>query len=151
MLSLITPQSLKDLVDANAIQQATVVADNDVFKITIKYGAVERIVSVRTREGQVKERVFTSLDAVARFMREKVHLAQFEVNAANFKPLAKRAKRPDTSLRLKEAHAALSRSEWLQHKVQAARAGLADGSNKRIAPADWERVRAEKKAQRDTR
>ncbi len=149
MLNLIAPNSLKDLVDANAIRQATVVADKDVFKITVKYGMVERIVSVRTREGQIKERVFTSLDAVARFMREKVHLAQYEVNAANFQPISKRNKRPDTSIRLKEAHAALSRSDWLQQKVQASRAGLADGSNKLIAPADWDKIRAEKKAKRD--
>jgi len=34
-------------------------------------GTIERTVSVRTRGGQVKERLFTSLDAVARFMRDK--------------------------------------------------------------------------------
>jgi hypothetical protein len=149
MLNLIAPQSLKDLVDANAIRQATVVADNDVFKITVKYGQIERVVSVRTREGQIKERVFTSLDAVARFMRDKVHLSQYEINAANFQPVKKRLKRPDTSNRLKEAHAALSRAEWLTQKVDASREGLKDGSNRRIEPADWERIRAKKKAQRD--
>lgn len=149
MLDLIAPQSLKDLVDANAIRHATVVADHDVFKITVKYGMVERVVSVRTREGKIKERVFASLDAVARFMREKVHLAQYEVNAANFQPMVKRVKRPDTAMRLKEAHAALSRSEWLQQKVQASRTGLADGSNKRIAPDEWAKVRAKRNGQRD--
>lgn len=71
MNSLIAPQSLKDLVDANAIRYATVVADKDVYKVTVKCGMVERTVSVRTREGQIKERLFTSLDAVARFMGEK--------------------------------------------------------------------------------
>ena len=149
MLNLIAPQSLKDLVDANAIRHATVVADNDVFKITVKYGMVERIVSVRTREGQIKERVFTSLDSVARFMREKVHLAQYEVNAANFRPIAKGAKRPDTSNRLREAHAALSRSDWLKQKVDASRDGLKDGSNQLIAPNEWESIRAKKMAQRN--
>ena len=149
MLNLIAPKSLKDLVDANAIRHATVVADNDVFKITVKYGMVERIVSVRTREGQIKERLFSPLDAVAKFMREKVHLAQYEVNAANFQPVTKRIKRPDTAIRLKEAHAALSHSDWLQQKVQASRAGLADGSNERIAPDDWQKIRARKMAMRD--
>lgn len=149
MLDLIAPQSLKDLVDANAIRHATVVADNDVFKIRVKYGMAERIVSVRTREGQIKERVFTSLDSVARFMREKVHLAQYDVDAANFQPLTRRTKRPDTSMRLKEAHAALSHSEWWQQKVQASRAGLADGSNKLIEQDEWEKIRAEKTRQRD--
>lgn len=149
MHDLIAPQSLKDLVDANVIQHATVVADKDVFKITVKYGMVERTVSVRTREGQIKERVFTSLDAVARFMREKVHLAQYEIDAANFQPMTKRTKRPDTARRLKEAHAALSHSEWLEGKVNASRTGLADGTNKRIAPEEWAKVRAAKQGQRD--
>lgn len=149
MLNLIAPQSLKDLVDANAIRHATVVAENDVFKITVKYGMVERVVSVRTREGQIKERLFSSLDAVARFMREKLHLAQYEVNAANFQPVTKRVKRPDTAIRLKEAHAALSHSDWVQQKVQSSRAGLADGSNQRIAPDEWQKIRAMKLAMRD--
>ncbi|MFA6922458.1 MAG: hypothetical protein WC216_11500 [Gallionella sp.] len=149
MLNLIAPQNLKDLVDANAICHATVVADNDVFKITVKYGMAERIVSVRTREGQIKERVFTSLDAVARFMREKVHLTQYDVDAANFQPAARRVKRPDTSMRLKEAHAALSHSDWWQQKVQASQAGLADGSNTLIEQDEWEKIRAQKKVQRD--
>ena len=149
MSNLIAPQSLKDLVDANAIRHATVVADKDKFKVTVKYGMAERVVSVRTRDGKIKERIFTSLDAVARFMREKVHLAHYEIDAANFEPEAKTAKRPDTAKRLKEAHAALSRSEWLEAKVQLARDGLINGSNQRIESDEWEKVRANKKKQRE--
>ena len=149
MLSLITPQSLKDLVEANAIRHATVIADKDVYKIAVKYGTAERLVSVRTREGQTKERVFTSLDAVARFMRERVHLTQYDINDANFQPGTKRVTRPDTVIRLKGAHAALSHSDWLEKKVTASRAGLIDGTNKRIDSQEWERIRAAKQAQRD--
>ena len=117
MLNLISPQSLKDMVDARAIQHATVVADKD--------------------------------DSVARFMREKVNLTQFNINVANFEPQSKRVTRPDTSLRMKGAHAALSHSDWLEKKVTAARAGLADGTNIRIAPQEWQSVRAAKQKQRD--
>ena len=108
MPELIAPNSLKDLVDAHAIRHATVVAEKAAFKINVKYGMVERTVSVRTRSGQIKERVFTSLDAVARFIRDKIHLAQYEIDAANFDPTAKATKRPDTAKRLTAAHAALS-------------------------------------------
>lgn len=149
MLSLITPQSLKDLVDANAIRHATVIADKNVYKITVKYGTAERLVAVRTREGQTKERVFTSLDAVARFMRERVHLTQYDINDANFQPGTKRVTRPDTAFRLKGAHAALSHTDWLEKKVSASRVGLIDGTNKRIESQEWEGIRAAKKAQRD--
>ena len=149
MLHLITPQSLKDLVDASAIRHATVVADKDVYKVAVKYGMVERIVSVRTRDGKTTERHFTSLDSVARFMREKVHLTQFDIDVANFEPQSKRVTRPDTALRMKGAHASLSHRDWLEKKVTAARAGLADGTNTRIAPQKWESVRAAKQKQRD--
>lgn len=148
MLSLITPQSLKDLVDANAIRHATVIADKDVYKITVKYGTAERLVSVRTREGQTKERVFTSLDAVARFMRERVHLTQYDVNDSNFQPGTKRVKRPDISVRLRDAHAALTHAEWVKEKVSEARRGLADGSNKVYTEDEWAKIRAAKVAAR---
>jgi len=144
MSELIAPNSLKDLVDANAIRHAIVVADKAAFKINVKYGTVERTVSVRTRGGQIKERMFTSLDAVARFMRDKIHLAQYEINAVNFDPSAKAAKRPDTAMRLTAAHAA-----WAQQKVQASRDGLVNGANTVIAPNDWVAIREAKQRQRD--
>lgn len=123
MPDLIAPNSLKDLVDANAIRHATVIADNDKFKVVVKYGMVERTVSVRTRDGKIKEREFTSLDAVARFMSEKIHLPSYEVNAANFRPMSesRAVKRPDTAQRLREAHAAREHDEWLRSEIQAAR------------------------------
>ena len=146
---LIAPQSLKDLVEANAIRHATVVADKSVFKVMVKYGMVERTVSVRTREGQIKERVFSSLDAVAKFLREKVHIVQYEVNAANYQPVTTRTARPDMTVRLKAAHAALSHHDWIAQKVASSRAGMVDGSNPRIEPEEWANIRANKQALRD--
>jgi hypothetical protein len=108
MSELIAPNSLKDLVDAHAIRHATVVADQGAFKITVKYGMVERTVSVRTRGGQIKERVFTSFDAVARFLHDKVHLAHYDVDASHFDSTVKSRKRPDMTRRLTAAHAALA-------------------------------------------
>jgi hypothetical protein len=149
MHQLIAPQSLRDLVDAKAIRHATVVADRNVFKIVVKVGTAEKAVSVRTRDGQFKERLFASLDAAARFMREKIHLDQYEVNAANFEPMSTQGKRPDTAQRLKQAHAALSHAEWLEAKVQAARAGLEDGTNRIIDEEEWKALRAARQARRD--
>lgn len=110
----IAPNSLKDLVEAQSIRHATVVAEQGSFKIIVKYGMVERTVSVRTRGGQIRERVFTSLDAVARFLHDKVHLAHYDVDASHFDPTAKPIKRPDTTRRLAAAHAALSHSKQAQ-------------------------------------
>ncbi|MDE2429600.1 MAG: hypothetical protein KGM99_12800 [Burkholderiales bacterium] len=150
MSELIAPNSLKDLVDAHAIRHATVIADKAAFQIQVKYGMVERTVSVRTRGGQIKARVFTSLDAVARFMRDKIHLAQYEIDAANFDPTAKAIKRPDTAKRLTAAHAALSHSEWAQQKVQSSRDGLLSGTNRVIESDEWSIIRAAKQRQRNS-
>ncbi len=44
----------------------------------------------------------------------------------------------------------LSYAQWLKREVQAARAGLADGTNRRFTPDEWAAIRAAKKAYRDT-
>lgn len=107
------------------------------------------MVSVRTKDGQTKERVFTSLDSVAKFMRNQVHLTRYQIDAVNFEPAASSSrKRPDAALRLKDAHAALSHTEWLLAKVEASRAGMADGSNARLDVDEWSKIRAQKLAQR---
>jgi hypothetical protein len=41
-------------------------------------------------------------------------------------------------------------AQWLKREVQLARAGLADGSNRRFTPDEWTAIRAAKKAYRDT-
>lgn len=148
MLSLLSAQSLKELVQAKAIRQATVVADKHVYQLWIQVGDAQRMVSVRTREGKTQVRAFSSLDAAARFLREKVQLDHYTVDAANFAPGTPRVKRPDTAQRLRGAHASLSHTQWLEQKVNASRAALADGANLRIAPEDWQAVRAAKLAQR---
>lgn len=151
MLSFISSESLKELVEANAVRDAKVIAERNVFKVTVKYGTSERLVSVRDRTGRAKERVFTSLDSVAKFMRDRVHLVHYQVDASNFDPGATTRKRPDAASRLKDAHAALSHADWVNQKVASARAGLADGTNQRFDATAWEAIRAEKKAQRQAR
>ena len=90
-----------------------------------------------------------SLDAVARFMHDKIHLARFEVSAENFDTTVKVSKRPDAALRLAAAHAALLHSEWAQQKVETARQALASGTNKLIDADDWALIREAKRRQRD--
>lgn len=149
MLSFISPQSLKDLVDANAIRDASVVADRSVYKVVVKYGTAERVVSVRHREtGQPKVRLFPSIDSAGRFLRERAHIVHYQVDASNFDAVATVRKRPDAAVRLKNAHAALTHTEWVNEKVAASRAGLVDGSNKVYTEEEWAKIRADKVAAR---
>jgi len=57
-----------------------------------------------------------------------------------------KASKPDSSAQLKAAHEAAAYNAWLTGKVESARQGLADGSNARIDPLDWENRRKEKMA-----
>jgi hypothetical protein len=148
MVSLISPQSLKDLVDANAIRDARVVAERNVYKVVVKYGTAERLVSVRARNGQTKERLFKSIDSAGRFLRDSAHIVHYQVDASNFDAAATERKRPDAAVRLKNAHAALTHTEWLMEKVAASRAGLLDGSNKVYTDDEWAKIRADKVAAR---
>jgi hypothetical protein len=59
------------------------------------------------------------------------------------------SKRSDTVQGLPAAHAELSHGEWAQQKVQAARAGVANGSNRLITPEEWAAIRTEKERQRN--
>ncbi len=48
-------------------------------------------------------------------------------------------------LQLKAAHDVAAYDDWLTEKVSASRQGLADGSNSRIDPNEWEQIRANKR------
>ena len=148
MLTFISPQSLKDLVDANAIRDARVVAQGKVYKIVVKYGTAERLLSVRASNGQTKERVFSSVDSAGRFLRERAHIVHYQVDATNFDALNTSRKRPDAAVRLKDAHAALTHAQWVKAKVSASRDGLADGTNKIYDEDEWTQIRAAKVAAR---
>ena len=49
---------------------------------------------------------------------------------------------------MKETHEAVAYRDWLEGKVNATRAALADGSMKHIAPQDWDAIRAAKLKQK---
>jgi hypothetical protein len=109
MLPYISPQSLKDLVDAKAIRDALVVAERNVYKVIVKYGTAERQVSVRDRNtGQPKARLFPSIDSAGRFLRDRVDIVHYQVDASAFDPVPTVRKRPDTSVRMRDAHAAVA-------------------------------------------
>lgn len=149
MPEFITPNTLKELVAANAVRSAEVLGEKGGYIVLVKYGMIERVVAARDNKGHVKLRTFSSLDSAGNFLRNSVHIVDYQVKSANFEPAPPKARYAKNAERLKEAHAALSHNEWLQKKVEASRAGLADGSNKRIAPDDWENIRVAKRAQRD--
>ncbi len=86
---------LKELVDANSVQGARLVADGSGFAMFVRFGGTER--ALASTRGQV--RLFASLNTAADFLR-RIGLNSFEVDAANYEPGRVRAARPDRAAAL---------------------------------------------------
>jgi hypothetical protein len=107
---------------------------------------------VKARRARTAPEIRRFADPRKALLLRELGIQQARINSEHWRPEdqeLERQPRPDRAAVLKAAHEALSHSGWLQQKVEAARAGLADGSNQRIAPEEWAKVRAAKKGRRD--
>ena len=116
MPELIPPTALKDLISANAIRSAMVIGDKGGYLVTIKYGRAERVIAARTREGQIKRRLFRSLNAASRYLRQ-IGMARYAVDETGYEEATDRPKRPDRSAALKHAHEAAAYDQWFRGEV----------------------------------
>lgn len=119
MHELIPPAALKDLVAANAIRSVTVIGDKGGYLVTIKSGRTERVIAARTREGQIKRRLFRSLNAASRYLRQ-IGMTRYAVDESGYKEAIDRPKRPDRSAALKRAHASAAYNQWFRAEVREA-------------------------------
>ena len=116
MPELIPPAALKDLIAANAIRSAMVIGDKGGYLVTIKYGRAERVIGARTREGQIKRRLFRSLNAASRYLRQ-IGMARYAVDETGYKEATDRPRRPDRSAALKRAHQTAAYDQWFRAEV----------------------------------
>ncbi len=129
MPDLIPPAALKDLIAANAIRSAMVIGDKGGYLVTIKHGRAERMIAARTREGQIKRRLFRSLNAASRYLRQ-IGMARYAVDETGYKEANDRPKRPDRSAALKRAHKSAAYDQWLRTEVAQALNEAADPNTK---------------------
>lgn len=116
MPELISPAALKDLISANAIRSAMVIGDKGGYLVTIRYGRAERVIAARTREGQVRRRLFRSLNAASHYLRE-IGIARYKVDETGYEEATDRPTRPDRSAALKHAHEAAAYDRWFRGEV----------------------------------
>ena len=137
--------TLVNLIVAGAVHGASVIGQPGGWEVVVRYGHTHKALSAK--RGQV--RLFRKLDTLDNFLRG-IGLVQYEVDARQFDPQAMKAARTNVAAaeRLKNAHEAVAYRNWLEGKVSASRAGLADGSNKAITAKEWASVRAAKQKQR---
>jgi hypothetical protein len=137
--------TLSHLVEAGAVRGADVIGQPGGWGVVIKYGMTER--ALAARRGAV--RTFRKFETLVGYLKE-IGIAEYRVNAANFDPLTKpmTSARPDSAERLRHAHESAAYDDWFRAKVAASLEGVANGTNRQIAPDEWAMVRAAKQVRR---
>ncbi|QCP50893.1 hypothetical protein FAZ95_18120 [Trinickia violacea] len=118
MSELITPNTLKELIEANTAFGAVVHGEKGGYVVIVKYGAVERTVAARSNKGELSIRVFATLDSVDNFLRTRVHLTHYEVDSGGFEPAERKTRYAPASARMKRAHEAAEHDKWFREQVQ---------------------------------
>lgn len=132
--------TLEHLVEAGAVKGASIVGQPGGWGVVFHYGLTERVLAAR--RGAIRN--FKRFETLVDYLKS-IGLAKYQVDATGYEPgvPASDRKRTDAAERMKDAHAAVAYRNWLEGKVSAARAGMADGSNKPITDAEWAAERAE--------
>lgn len=132
--------TLEHLAKAGAIRGASIVGQPGGWGVVFQYGLTERVLAAR--RGAI--RVYRKFETLVEYLKS-IGIAKYQVDATGYEPVvpATDRKRTDAAERMKEAHAAVAYRKWLEGKVSAARAGIADGSNKPIPDEEWAAERAE--------
>jgi hypothetical protein len=150
-MQLLTLEQLRAAQDAGGVLSVTLRGEGAAFEIQIETrGGLAKLVKARNVRTDPEARRFADPRKALLLLRE-LGIREARIDGQQWRPedQFERALRPDRAAHLRAAHEALSHTEWLQGKVDAARAGLADGTNRRITGEAWADIRAAKRAQRD--
>jgi hypothetical protein len=150
-MQLLTLEQLRATQDAGGVLSVTLRGEGAAFEIQIETRrGLAKLVKARKARTDPEARRFADPRKALLLLRE-LGISEARIDSQQWRPedQFERATRPDRAAHMKAAHEALSHTEWLQDKVDAARTGLADGTNRRIAGGEWAGIRAAKKAQRD--
>ena len=104
--------TLQRLVEAGVVSGADVVGQTGGWGVLVKYGMVER--ALAAKRGAV--RIFSRFETLVNYLKS-IGISQFNVNASNYDPVAKRV-RPDSSERMKHTFAASEHDKWFREQVE---------------------------------
>lgn len=151
-MQLLTLEQLRATQQAGGVLMVTLHGDGATFVIHIQTRrGLAMLVKARKARTEPEVRRFADPRKALLLLRD-LGIVEARIDSQQWRPedqALERVSRPDRAAHLKAAHEALSHAEWLQQKVDAARAGLEEGSNERIASDQWEAIRTAKKRQRD--
>jgi predicted transcriptional regulator len=127
----ISQTTFKTLVEADAIQSASVVGEASGFYIAVKYGETEKVLTARA--GNV--RFFRSMDTVVEYLRKTIGIGRFNVDMAHYDPKKMKdagRKRPDRKEAMKKVNEAVERDKWFRQQVEI---GLKSAEDGKVRPA----------------
>ena len=125
----ISQTTLKTLVEADAIQSASVVGEASGFYIAVKYGKSEK--KLTARSGKV--RYFRSMDTIVDFLRTTIGIGRFNVEMDNFSPSEMKGtgkKRPDRTEAMLQINQAVERDKLFRQQVEQGLKSADDGKTR---------------------
>lgn len=107
------------LVEAGGIKSASIVGQPGGWAVVLKIGMKERPLGTQRDD---RPRCWRSLDSCVDYLREQLSIVRLDsVDASQYtKESTTRARRTDSSERLKRAHEAAAYDSWLREQVQEA-------------------------------
>jgi hypothetical protein len=132
--------TLSRLVEANAVNGASIIGQPGGWGVVIKYGMTERALSAR--RGSV--RIFRKFETLVGYLKG-IGVAKYQVDATGYDPVAlKLTRRNDASKdRMIAAHEAAAYDKWFRAQVQEAIDDTTPSVPHDQVLADWKTERAE--------
>jgi hypothetical protein len=132
------------MVEAAAIQGASIIGQPGGWSVMLKLGALEK--PLGSQRGDTP-RTWRSLDRCVDYLRTELHIARVDLDATNFSEAIVGKVREDASARLRQAHEAAAHDKWFRVQVelglQEADAPDAEWVSNEDANASWASKRAE--------
>ncbi|MDP1593533.1 MAG: hypothetical protein Q8L80_04725 [Gallionella sp.] len=136
--------TLSRLVEANAVNGATVIGQPGGWGVVIKYGMTER--ALAAKRGSV--RIFRKFETLVGYLKG-IGVVKYQVDASGFDPAALKLTRSNegAGTRMKAAHEAAAYDKWFRAQVQEA----LDDTRPAISDADVKKHFAAKRKELEQR
>lgn len=108
----------KRMVDAAAIQGASIIGQPGGWGVMLKFGVTEKPLGAQRTD---QPRVWRSLDRCMDYLKTELHITRVDLlDASKHSDVSDKASvRKDTSERMRQAHAAAAYDKWFREQVQA--------------------------------
>ncbi len=133
----INHNALKLLIEAGAVDSATVIANADQWTLNITFGDTEKTILAKNSG---KARIWRKLDTLAKYL-SGLGINRFETDLANYDPSQKSLTRPDSAAILKRTHEA-HRSQQEKEEIQEALSAIDKKASPDKVRVNWEQRRA---------